>query len=148
MDELTILGSKVTQPTNKIETFPKPYGVERVILRCSEVTSLCPVTGQPDFETVIIDYSPDLRCVESKSLKLYLWTFREEGHFAEALSTQIAQDILKATDAFRVTVTLEQSPRGGISITAESTSRRSTPARFYGKEIESVDLIGSREALG
>lgn len=68
------------------ETILTPIGVRRVVLESDEVTSLCPVTGQPDWETVHIEFEPGAYCIESKSLKLYLWSFREEGHFCEALA--------------------------------------------------------------
>ena len=67
------LGQKVTGPSRKLEVFPKPEGVEKVVLESDEVSSLCPVTGQPDWETVVIEFAPDKYCIESKSLKLYLW---------------------------------------------------------------------------
>ena len=73
------LGKTVRTPMRTLDTFPKPAGVETVIMESDEVTSLCPVTGQPDWETVTIGYAPDQACIESKSLKLYLWSFREEG---------------------------------------------------------------------
>lgn len=78
------------------------------------------MTGQPDFSTIVIEYEPDGRCIESKSLKLYLWTYREEGAFCEALSKEIAADIMDAAHPKYVKVTVRQAPRGGIAIDAES----------------------------
>ena len=74
------------------------------------------MTGQPDFQTVVIEYAPRALCIESKSLKLYLWTFREEGTFCEALSAEIAQDVVNACDCHWCRVTIDQAPRGGIAI--------------------------------
>lgn len=112
------LGRTVREPMRTLDTFPKPAGVETVVMESDEVTSLCPVTGQPDWETVTIEYAPDQACIESKSLKLYLWSFREEGVFCEALAAQIANDVAAACRPFWVKVTVTQKPRGGIKITA------------------------------
>ena len=81
--EFTALGKTVREPSRNLDTFPKPEGVETVVMESDEVTSICPVTGQPDWETVTIEYAPDQACIESKSLKLYLWSFREEGVFVK-----------------------------------------------------------------
>jgi 7-cyano-7-deazaguanine reductase len=118
--EFEFLGKKISRPVRKLETFPKPDHVTKVVLDCDEVTSLCPVTGQPDWETVHIEFEPDKTCIESKSLKLYLWTYREEGAFCEALSAKIAQDIFDACAPKWVRVSVAQKARGGIAITAES----------------------------
>jgi 7-cyano-7-deazaguanine reductase len=123
--EFKALGKKVAEPSRKLEVFPKPEGVQRVVLDSDEVTSLCPVTGQPDWETVVIEYAPDKLCIESKSLKLYLWSFRSEGVFCEALADEIAQDVFAACQPFWCKVTVIQKPRGGIRITATA---------FAGKE--------------
>ncbi|MBS4032804.1 MAG: preQ(1) synthase [Clostridiales bacterium] len=119
-NEFTALGKKVTEPCRQLDVFPKPAGVETIVLESDEVTSLCPVTGQPDWETVVIEYMPDKFCIESKSLKLYLWSFREEGVFCEALAAQIAQDVDSACKPYRCKVTVIQKPRGGIKITASA----------------------------
>lgn len=118
MDNLTILGNKVNQPTNQLETFPAPFGISAVTFHTDEFTSLCPVTGQPDFCSVTIQYEPDKLCLESKSLKLYLWTFRERGAFTEALACEITADISRAVNPKSITVTIEQRPRGGIGLRA------------------------------
>jgi 7-cyano-7-deazaguanine reductase len=119
--EFEALGKKSSEPSRKLEIFPKPSGVEKVVLDSDEVTSLCPVTGQPDWETVVIEFAPNEYCIESKSLKLYLWSFREEGMFCEALAGQIAQDVFKACRPHWCTVTVSQKSRGGIRITATAT---------------------------
>lgn len=115
------LGNKTDGATRSLEVFPTPAHVKKVVLESDEVTSLCPVTGQPDWETVRIEFEPGPWCIESKSLKLYLWSFREEGAFCEALSAKIAQDVFEACKPAWVTVTITQKPRGGITITATST---------------------------
>ncbi|MDE2877558.1 MAG: preQ(1) synthase [Gemmatimonadota bacterium] len=92
--------------------------VQRVRLRALEFTSLCPKTGQPDFGRVTIDYEPRDRCLESKALKFYLWSFRDEGEFCETLAARIADDVVFAIDPRRVRVDVEQNVRGGIEIVA------------------------------
>lgn len=102
-----------------LETFPNP-GVSHVEMTSDELTAVCPVTGQPDFYVATIEYSPEGLCLESKSLKLYLGRFREDGHFCEALAVKIRDDVAEALqippDA--VGVMLEQKARGGITIVA------------------------------
>src|SRR5205814_1962731 len=89
-DDLTILGRTVRSPVAHVECFPAPNGCTIVRIRTEEVASLCPVTGQPDLSSVVIEYEPAASCVESKSLKLYLWGFRDRQVFAEALAVAIA----------------------------------------------------------
>jgi 7-cyano-7-deazaguanine reductase len=103
-----------------LETFPAPATLTWVTLESSELTSVCPVTGQPDFASVAIGYRPDGRCMESKSLKLYLWSFRDEPIFGDGLAARIAEDVSEATGAIRVEVTLRQAVRGGITVTARA----------------------------
>lgn len=115
------LGSMVSAPSRALEVFPAPAHVGRVVLESDEVTSLCPVTGQPDWETVRIEFEPGPYCIESKSLKLYLWSFREEGAFCEALAARIAGDVYEAARPAWVKVTVTQKPRGGVTICAEAS---------------------------
>ena len=115
---LTVLGSEARQPIDHVEVFPAPDHLTIVRAVTDEVTSMCPVTQQPDLSRVEIEYEPDGRCVESKSLKLYLWRFRDQAVFAEALAAEIADEIFTTARPRRVTVTLTQRPRGGITITA------------------------------
>lgn len=115
------LGQKDKGPVRTLEVFPTPVNVKKVVLESDEVTSLCPVTGQPDWEKVCIEFEPGPYCIESKSLKLYLWSFREEGAFCEALAARIAQDVWEACKPVRVTVSVTQKPRGGITIFAEAS---------------------------
>ena len=119
--EFEILGKHVPEPRRQLEVFAKPAGVDRVVLESNEVTSLCPVTGQPDWETVIIDYEPDKYCIESKSLKLYFWSFRDEGVFCEGLAAQVANDVHAACKPISCKVTVNQNPRGGVRITATAS---------------------------
>src|ERR687883_1168839 len=102
-----------------LETFPNP-GVTRVEMTSDELTAVCPITGQPDLYRATIEFEPDALCLESKSLKLYLMAFRNEGCFGEALAVRIRDDVASALELepARVTVTLVQKPRGGITITA------------------------------
>ena len=100
-----------------LETFPNP-GVSRVEMTSDELAAICPVTGQPDLYVAVIDYTPQNLCIESKSLKLYLARFRNEGAFCEALTVTIRDDIAEALELSkdRVQVTLTQKARGGITI--------------------------------
>ncbi|MDD9987728.1 MAG: preQ(1) synthase [Spirochaetaceae bacterium] len=119
-DELTLLGAEgVAQPSRKLETFPnrspdRPYLVS---LECPEFTCVCPMTAQPDFATISIRYIPDQRVVESKSLKLYLWSYRNEGTFHEHVTNRILDDLVAALQPIACEVTGAFSVRGGISIT-------------------------------
>lgn len=122
--DFSVLGKVVKEPCKELDVFPKPEGVETVVLESDEVTSVCPVTGQPDYETVIIEYAPDTLCIESKSLKLYFWSFRDKGVFCEALAACIANDVAAACKPFWCNVTVIQKPRGGIRITAKASAGR------------------------
>ena len=115
---LSALGRPVRGPRRSLECFPAPAGCTLVRFTTDELTSLCPVTGQPDFSSVLIEYEPGLRCVESKSLKLYLWSFRDRAAFAEALAVEIAEEVARAAEPRRVRVVLTQHVRGGIAIEA------------------------------
>jgi 7-cyano-7-deazaguanine reductase len=119
LPEFTALGHAGSEHYAGLETFPNP-GVELVEMTSDELTAMCPVTGQPDLYVVSIEFAPDELCLESKSLKLYLARFRNEGAFCEALAVKIRDDVAEALglDQSRVTVTLEQKARGGITITA------------------------------
>jgi 7-cyano-7-deazaguanine reductase len=101
-----------------LETFVNkhPDRDYRVRFNCPEFTSLCPITGQPDFATIVIDYIPDLRMVESKSLKLYLFSFRNHGGFHEDCVNMILNDLVELMEPRYIEVTGLFTPRGGISI--------------------------------
>lgn len=103
-------------PSKDLETFdnPNPGRDYHIRMSCPEFTCLCPKTGQPDFATILIDYVPDQRCVELKSLKLYLWSFRDEGAFHEAVTNRILDDLVAATAPRFMRLTAEFNVRGGI----------------------------------
>ncbi|MEY2404361.1 MAG: 7-cyano-7-deazaguanine reductase, partial [Acidimicrobiaceae bacterium] len=95
-----------------LETFAAPPTCTRVRFTSDELTSLCPLTGQPDFNTIEIDYAPNLLCIESKSLKLFLWSFRDKGAFCEQLAADIATEVQRAVEPVHVRVTVRQHTRG------------------------------------
>ena len=118
MDELKHLGKPSSQPIDKVDLIEyagKPIAIR---LDCAEFTSLCPVTKQPDFGTLTIEYVPDKQLVETKSLKLYLWRFRNEPSFNETLIDRIANDLYQQMRPRWLRVTGTFNPRGGIRITA------------------------------
>lgn len=116
-----------TQPSKTLETFPNPFVARdyTIHLRIPEFTCLCPKTGQPDFATILIDYVPDQRCVELKALKLYMWSFREEGGFHEAMTNQILTALVEVLDPRFMRVTGEWNVRGGIYTTVVAEHRQS-----------------------
>jgi 7-cyano-7-deazaguanine reductase len=116
-----------TAPAKQLETFPNPHadlppgrGYE-VRFECPEFTCLCPRTGQPDFATIRIRYVPDRTCVELKSLKLYLWSYRDEGAFQEDVTNRILEDLVRATSPREMTVEGEFRIRGGIHAVVTAT---------------------------
>ncbi len=113
---LTVLGQTVRHPIEHVEVFPAPPNITTVRFTNEELNSMCPVTEQPDLSTVVIEYEPDEWCIESKSLKLYLWGFRDRAVFAEALAAEIAGEVMATAKPHEVTVTLTQRPRGGIEV--------------------------------
>ncbi|MCJ7638881.1 MAG: preQ(1) synthase [Euryarchaeota archaeon] len=116
------LGQDTRTPQGELDTFPVPSGgVGMVELRSDEISALCPVTGQPDWYRVTIKYRPRDVCLESKSLKLYFWLFREKGLFCESFSRQIFNDMREALrNPPFLHVTVEMKSRGGITIKAET----------------------------
>jgi 7-cyano-7-deazaguanine reductase len=122
MDELNSLGKSTTYGFNYnpevLETFENrhPGNDYRVKFNCPEFTTLCPITGQPDFASLYISYIPDLKMVESKSLKLYLFSFRNHGGFHEDCVNIIMKDLIKLMDPRYIEVLGKFTPRGGISI--------------------------------
>ena len=105
-----------TRPSKQLETFanPRPGRDYHIAFECPEFTCLCPMTGQPDFATISIDYVPDQLCVELKSLKLYLWSYRNEGAFHEAVVNQILDDLVTAIEPHYLRVEGDFLIRGGI----------------------------------
>jgi 7-cyano-7-deazaguanine reductase len=119
--EFVALGRAGSEHFAGIETFPNP-GVARVEMTSDELVAMCPITNQPDMYVATIDYEPDALCIESKSLKLYLAGFRNEGAFCEALAVRIRDDAAATLElpAEKVRVTLRQKARGGITIVAST----------------------------
>lgn len=117
--EFVALGKPGSEHFAGLETFPNP-GASHVQMQSDELTAICPVTAQPDLYLATIEYWPGELCIESKSLKLYLAGYRNEGHFCEALAVKIRDDVAEAVSlpADKVRVTLKQKARGGITITA------------------------------
>jgi len=114
-----------TQPTRELELFPNPQP-ERdytIRIRIPEFTCLCPKTGQPDFGTLLLEYIPDRQCVELKSLKMYVWSFRNEGAFHEAVTNEILGDLIKATKPRFIRLTAIFNVRGGIDTTVIAEHR-------------------------
>jgi 7-cyano-7-deazaguanine reductase len=111
-----------TRPTKNLESFPNPAPGRdyEVRFECPEFTCLCPRTGQPDFGTIRIRYTPDELCVELKSLKLYLWSFRDEGHFHEAVTNRILDDLVLLLAPRTMTVEGDFLIRGGIHTVVEA----------------------------
>lgn len=105
-----------TQPSTSLETFPNPAPQRdfQIHMEIPEFTCLCPKTGQPDFATLILDYIPEKTCVELKSLKLYIWSFRDQGCFHEAVTNQILDDLVRATKPRFMRLTAKFFVRGGI----------------------------------
>src|SRR5262245_57479746 len=116
--ETKYLGKGINQPIDDLDTFPAPEGIDKVTMTSDEVTSFCPVTGQPDYYTIKIEYQPDKLCIESKSLKLYLWHFRDMSIFCETLPVTIRSKIMELAVPKACRVTAIQKARGGITIEA------------------------------
>ena len=114
-----------------LETFPNPRPGRDYIVTCEcpEFTCLCPKTGQPDFATVVVRYTPDKLCFELKAFKLYLWAYRDEGAFHEAVCNQILDDLVEAVAPRWMEVTLRFNVRGGITTTVTATHGKLDTAR-------------------
>lgn len=125
-----------TQPAKELETFENPKLEPDYTIRIDipEFTCLCPKTGQPDFATINVEYIPDSRCIELKSLKMYIWSFRNEGTFHEAVTNQILKDLVDACSPRFMRVTADFNVRGGIytSIVTEHRSEGWVPAEPVG----------------
>jgi 7-cyano-7-deazaguanine reductase len=138
LEGLTLLG-KESKPGKKLEAFPNrtPGRFYRVVLESDEFTCLCPMTGQPDFARLQVQYVPDQKVVESKSFKLYLWSFRDEGVFHEHVINQILDELVALLDPHWCRVTGVFNIRGGIKITVEAENTRTPEARRqWGNERE------------
>src|ERR671935_2295973 len=107
----------VTRPSRELETFPNPCSARdyEINMECPEFTCVCPMTGQPDFATIKIRYVPAELCVELKSLKLYLWSYRQEGTFHEAVTNRVLDDLVRCLEPKRLSVVSRWNMRGGIT---------------------------------
>ena len=131
-----------TKPLRTLQSFDNPK-TERdylISIELPEFTCLCPVTGQPDFATMILTYIPDMRCVELKSLKLYLWSFRDEGHYHEAVTNRILDDIVLAVSPRFVRLTAEFNVRGGTYPTIAVEHKKVTWSPMDSTLISPIDL--------
>jgi 7-cyano-7-deazaguanine reductase len=116
----------MTQPSRTLETFVNPSPGRDYTIRMSipEFTCLCPKTGQPDFAELLLEYVPDERCVELKSLKLYVWSYRDRGAFHEAVTNEILEDLTRATTPRFMRLTAKFNVRGGIYTTVVAEHRK------------------------
>jgi 7-cyano-7-deazaguanine reductase len=114
-----------TQPSKDLETFDNPHPERDYTIRITmpEFTCLCPKTGQPDFATLKLEYVPEAKCVELKSLKLYVWAFREEGGFHEKMTNDILADLVAVTQPRFMRLTAEWNVRGGVYTTVVAEHR-------------------------
>jgi len=121
-----------TKPAKKLETFPNPAPQRdfHIHMQIPEFTCLCPMTGQPDFATLYLDYIADKKCLELKALKLYIWSYRDEGHFHEKVTNQILDDIVAAINPRYARLTSKFYVRGGIftNVVAEHRKKGWKPA--------------------
>jgi len=115
-----------SRPSKTLETFPNPAPERdyRIHMEIPEFTCLCPMTGQPDFATLTLDYIADRKCVELKSLKLYVWSYRDEGAFHEAVTNKILDDLVAATQPRYMKLEARFNVRGGIYTTVVAEHRK------------------------
>ena len=120
-----------SQPSKALESFPNPAPDRdyEIAFDCPEFTCLCPLTGQPDFAHFVIRYVPDRKCVELKSLKLYLWSYRNEGAFHEAVTNRICDDLFELIKPRKITVEGDFFVRGGIGTLVTVTRELKKGAR-------------------
>ena len=121
-----------TQPSRALDTFPNPAPQRDYTIRIEipEFTCLCPKTGQPDFAQMLLEYVPDARCIELKALKLYIWSFRDEGHFHEAVTNRVLDDLVQASAPRFARLTARFNVRGGTypTVVAEHRAAGWVPA--------------------
>ena len=134
-----------SKPARRLETFANPALNRdyRIHMEMPEFTCLCPKTGQPDFATLVLDYVPDKLCLELKSLKLYIWSFRNEGHFHEAVTNRMLDDLAAAVKPRFMRLTARFYVRGGIftSIVAETRKKGWQPQPVI--ELAAIAATGS-----
>lgn len=130
LENLTLLGSNA-KPSKTLETFPNrsPGRFYLVTLETDEFTCVCPATQQPDFATIKVEYVPDEKIVESKSFKLYIWSYRDEGVFHEHVVNKILEDLVKTLDPHYCKVTGIFNVRGGVVITVEAEDVKTAEAK-------------------
>ena len=134
-----------TRPKTTLDTFanPNPGRDYLVHIEVPEFTCLCPLTGQPDFATIVLDYIPEKKNVELKSLKLYMWSFRDQGAFHEAVTNRILDDLVKATAPRFMRLPARWYVRGGIFTTVVAEHRRRGWKPLPHVELVQVDVQGS-----
>lgn len=135
--------SMSNKPSRDLQTFPnpnpdRPYHVH---IEVPEFTCLCPLTGQPDFATLVIDYLPNQKNVELKSLKMYMWSYREEGAFHEAVTNKILDDLVAATDPRYMKLTAKWYVRGGVYTTVVAEHRHASFQPLPKVELDSISTM-------
>ena len=141
-----------TKPSKKLETFPNPNPERDFVIRMRmpEFTCLCPMTGQPDFATLYLEYVAEKTCVELKSLKLYIWSYRDEGAFHEAVTNKILDDLVAATRPRFMRLTAVWNVRGGIytHVVAEHAGKNWKPGTVLPPAAWHVDPTGAGQTPG
>jgi 7-cyano-7-deazaguanine reductase len=136
-----------SRPSSELQTFPNPNpGRDYLIhMEIPEFSCLCPMTGQPDFATMLLDYVPDKTCVELKSLKLYIWSYRDKGTYHEAVTNRILEDLVNATRPRYLKLTSRFNVRGGIytTVVVDHRKRGWRPAPFV-----ALDSFGAGSNAG
>ena len=130
-----------SRPSKKLDSFPNPHPQRDYLIRMQipEFTCLCPMTGQPDFATLFLDYVPDRKCVELKSLKLYVWSFRNEGAFHEAVTNRIADDLAKLLSPRLLRLVARFFVRGGITTSVVVEHRKTGWRPAAGFELPAIE---------
>lgn len=130
------------RPRRKLDTFPNPQPGRdyRIHMTIPEFTCLCPMTGQPDFATLELDYIPDRACVELKSLKLYVWSYRDRGAYHEAVTNKIVDDLVRAAAPRYLCLTARFNVRGGIYTTVRVEHRKTGWSPAPALDLETIEL--------
>jgi 7-cyano-7-deazaguanine reductase len=140
-----------TRPSRQLETFPNPNPARDYLVNIElpEFTCLCPLTGQPDFAALLLQYVPDRRNVELKSLKLYVWSYRDQGAFHEAVTNQVLDDLKVALQPRFIRLTSRWNVRGGITTTvvAEYRKRGWKPAQYVELGRFAVQAASTHESV-
>ena len=130
-----------SKPSKSLDSFPNPNPGRDYLIRMQipEFTCLCPMTGQPDFATLFLDYVPDRKCVELKSLKLYIWSFRNEGAFHEAVTNRIGDDLVKLLSPRLLRLVARFFVRGGITTSVVVEHRKAGWRAAPGFELPPIE---------